>query len=103
MAHPDPILPVRALPRDEIEVNGGRVIQDARGGEIAYVPFDEDAEYIARAVNAYPAMVAALKLARVALLYSTPDLSHYPEPVKRHADAHKAVGDALLESAEVKL
>jgi hypothetical protein len=40
-------------------------------------------------------MVDALRLAKVALLYSSPDMTHYPEPVKRHADASKAVDDAL--------
>lgn len=68
MAHPDPILPVRALPRSEIEVSGSRVLVDARDGEIAYVPFDEDAEYLARAVNAYPVFVRLLTEARVSLV-----------------------------------
>jgi hypothetical protein len=54
--------PVRAAPRDEIEVSGQRVIVDAAGEEIAYVGYDEDAEEIARAVNAHAGLVDALRL-----------------------------------------
>lgn len=60
----------------------------------------ERGNHIVKAVNAHDKLVAALKLARVALLHSTPDLSHYPDPVKRHADAEAAVKAALAAAGE---
>lgn len=46
-------LPLRAVPRAELELNGSRVIEDSKGDEVAYVPFDEHAEEFAKAVNGY--------------------------------------------------
>lgn len=63
-------LPLRAVPRTELEVSGQRVIEDANGDEIAYVGFDEHAEALARAVNGYAelhAEVGAFLNARVSL------------------------------------
>lgn len=46
-------LPYVALPRTELEIMGCRVILDAKNDEIATVPFDEDADFIAEACNQY--------------------------------------------------
>lgn len=48
-----PILtPVRAVPREESEINGMRILADAAGDTVAHVLFDEDADEIAAALNA---------------------------------------------------
>lgn len=51
-------LPLRAVPREELEVSGQRLIEDTASAEVAYVPFDEDAEDIVTACNAYPDLIA---------------------------------------------
>lgn len=57
-------LPFRAVPREELEINGQRVIEDKNGEEVAYVGFNEDAEFIALACNAHAGLVEALKKIR---------------------------------------
>ena len=54
-------LPLRAVPRAELEVSGQRVIKDAEGDEVALVGFDEHAEEMARAINGYAALHAAVE------------------------------------------
>lgn len=51
----------RAVPREELEVSGQRVIEDENGYEVAYVGFDEDAEFIELACNAHAGLVEALQ------------------------------------------
>lgn len=51
----------RAVPREELECSGQRIIEDEKGDEVAYVGFDEDAEFIATACNAHAGLVEALK------------------------------------------
>jgi len=46
-------------------------------------------------------LLAALKLAYVALENSAPEMTHYPEPVKRHAEAVKAVKSAISKAKGV--
>lgn len=53
--------PFRAVPREELEVGGSRVIKGANGDEVAFVQFDEDAEFIVKACNSRDQLVAALK------------------------------------------
>lgn len=51
----------RAVPRAELECSGQRIIEDEKGDEVAYVGFDEDAEFIMLACNAHAGLVDALK------------------------------------------
>lgn len=77
----------RAVPREEPECSGQRVIEDENGDEVAYVGFDEDAELIVVAVNAHAALAKAIKTAHTALFLADRD-----EGIKA---ARKALGEAV--------
>lgn len=53
----------RAVPREELECSGQRIIEDEKGDEVAYVGFDEDAELIVLACNAHAGLVQGAKVA----------------------------------------
>ena len=41
----------KLLTREQLVLSGNRVLLDEKGDEVAYIPFDEDAEFIEMAVN----------------------------------------------------
>lgn len=54
-------LPLRAVPRDELEINGFRIIEDGAGHEVGFITFDEDAEDLVNAANNYERLRRTVK------------------------------------------